>query len=252
MSDAPTPTRTPTTAVPTTVLSDATKALLQETATATLVAQLQRRGIPDTFFTGLRSGKPGHKMIGVAKTLRYVALRHDVTAKYSAGNNAQRQAIESVNPGEVLVIECRMDPGAGTIGDILANRARMRGAVGVVTDGCVRDDAAVCGLDIGVYRQAAHAATLGRRHMPFEIDRPITCAGVFVEPGDVIVGDDDGAMLIPIALVDEVARDAYEQELGDMWAFERVSAGDPLAGIFPSVGKERRPEFDAWRAAKGK
>jgi regulator of RNase E activity RraA len=234
-------------------ISAETMRYLQESATATLVAQLQRRGIPDTFFTGLASGTRGHKMIGVAKTLRYVALRHDLTAKYSAGNNAQRQAIESVNPGEVLVIECRMDPGAGTIGDILANRARMRGAVGVVTDGCVRDDAAVCGLpDMGIYRQAAHAATLGRRHMPFEIDRPITCAGVFVEPGDVIVGDDDGAMLIPIALVDEVAKDAYEQELGDMWAFERVSAGDNLTGIFPSVGKDRRDEFDAWRTAKGK
>jgi len=234
-------------------LSEETKALLQETATATLTAQLQRRGIPNTFFTGLSTGKPGHKMIGVAKTLRYVALREDLTAKYQAGNNAQRQAIESVGPGEVLVIECRMDPGAGTIGDILANRARMRGAVGVVTDGCVRDDAAVCGLpEFGVYRQAAHAATLGRRHMPFEIDRPITCAGVFVEPGDVIVGDDDGAMVIPIALVDEVAKDAYEQELGDMWAFERVSAGDNLDGIFPSVGKDRRAEFEAWRQAEGK
>ena len=234
-------------------LSEETKALLQETATATLTAQLQRRGIPNTFFTGLSTGKPGHKMIGVAKTLRYVALREDLTAKYQAGNNAQRQAIESVGPGEVLVIECRMDPGAGTIGDILANRARMRGAVGVVTDGCVRDDAAVCGLpDFGVYRQAAHAATLGRKHMPFEIDRPVTCAGVFVEPGDVIVGDDDGAMVIPIALVDEVAKDAYEQELGDMWAFERVSAGDNLDGIFPSVGKDRRAEFEAWRQAKGK
>jgi len=234
-------------------LSEETKALLQETATATLTAQLQRRGIPNTFFTGLSTGKPGHKMIGVAKTLRYVALREDLTAKYQAGNNAQRQAIESVGPGEVLVIECRMDPGAGTIGDILANRARMRGAVGVVPDGCVRDDAAVCGLpEFGVYRQAAHAATLGRRHMPFEIDRPITCAGVFVEPGDVIVGDDDGAMVIPIALVDEVAKDAYEQELGDMWAFERVSAGDNLDGIFPSVGKDRRAEFEAWRQAEGK
>lgn len=234
-------------------LSEETKALLQETATATLMAQLQRRGFPSMFFTGLSSGTRGHKMIGVAKTLRYVALREDLVGKYQGGNNAQRQAIESVNPGEVLVIECRMDPGAGTIGDILANRARVRGAVGVVTDGCVRDDAAVCGLpDFGVYRQAAHAATLGRRHMPFEIDRPVTCAGVFVEPGDVIVGDDDGAMVIPIALVDEVARDAYEQEIGDMFAFERVGAGDNLDGIFPSIGKDRRAEFEAWRAAKGK
>lgn len=234
-------------------LSEETKALLAETATATLMAQLQRRGIPSTFFTGLSSGTKGHKMIGVAKTLRYVALREDLTGKYQAGNNAQRQAIESVQPGEVLVIECRMDPGAGTIGDILANRARVRGAMGVVTDGCVRDDAAVCGLPgFGVYRQAAHAATLGRKHMPFEIDRPVTCAGVFVEPGDVIVGDDDGAMVIPIALVDEVARDAYEQEIGDMFAFERVSAGDNLDGIFPAIGKDRREEFEAWRKAKGK
>jgi 5-oxopent-3-ene-1,2,5-tricarboxylate decarboxylase / 2-hydroxyhepta-2,4-diene-1,7-dioate isomerase len=233
-------------------LSDETHALLMATATATLTGQLQRRGIRNTFFTGLRPGRPGQKMVGVAKTLRYVALREDLVPVYQGGNNAQRQAIESVQPGDVLVIEARMDPGAGTIGDILANRALQRGAVGVVTDGCVRDAAAVCGLEIAVYMQAAHAATLGRQHMPFEIDRPITCAGVFVAPGDVIVGDDDGAMVIPIALVDELARDGYEQELGDMWAFERVSAGDNLDGIFPSVGKDRRAEFEAWKAARAK
>ena len=224
--------------------------LLEGVATATLTAALQRRGIRNTFFTGLAPIKPGQRMLGIAKTLRYVPMREDLLPTLQAGNrNAQRRAVESIEPGEVLVIECRNSPEAGTIGDILSMRALSRGATGIITDGCVRDSAAVARLDVPVYLQAAHAATLSREHLPLDIDIPIACAGVLVMPGDVIVGDDDGAMVIPAALVDEVAREAAETELRDAWGFERVKAGESSVGVFP-VSAERMAEYEAWKAAR--
>lgn len=230
-------------------LSESTAALLRTVATATLTAQLQRRGIRNTFFTGLRPVKAGQRLIGVAKTLRYVPMREDLVATLQAGMNAQRRAVESIGPGEVLVIEARFDAGAGTIGDILSMRAQQRGATGIVTDGCVRDSAAVARLDIPVYLQGAHAATLSREHLPLDVDVPVACAGVLVFPGDAIVGDDDGAMVVPAALVDEIAAEAAEQELRDAWAFERVSAGESTVGVFPPAA-DRMAEYEAWKGAR--
>ncbi len=225
-------------------------ALLSGVATATLTAQLQRRGIRNAFFTGLAPIKPGQRMIGTAKTLRYVPMREDLVPTLQAGVNAQRRAVETIEPGQVLVIEARNSPEAGTIGDVLSVRALARGATGIITDGCVRDSAAVGQLDIPVYLQTTHAATLSRDHLPLDIDIPIACAGVLVMPGDVIVGDDDGAMVIPAALVEEVARDAAEQECRDAWSFERVRAGDSTVGVFP-ISAERMAEYEAWKVARG-
>ena len=230
-------------------LTEHTRLLLQRTATSTLVAQLQRRGIRNSFLTGLTSIKPGQRMIGVARTLRFGPMREDKIPELQHGVNAQRQAIESLEPGDVLVIEARNDPGAGTIGDVLAMRVQQRGAVGVVTDGAVRDASAVSTLDIAVYLRAAHGATFSREHLPLDTGLPIACAGVLVCPGDVVVGDDDGVVVIPAALVDEVAADGAEQELLDTWAFERVSAGEPILGVFP-LADARRAEFERWRAER--
>jgi regulator of RNase E activity RraA len=231
-------------------LTDEIKDMLNKTATATLTAALQRRGIRNTFFSELRPTQPGRRMLGTAKTLRYVPMREDLVPVLSAGQNAQRRAMESINPGEVLVIEARNDPTAGTIGDIFTQRVISRGGTGVITDGCLRDSGAIARLDVPVFYRAAHAATLARQHLPLEMDVPIACAGVTVMPGDVIVGDDDGAMVIPAALVDEVAREAYEQELQDAWSFERVRDGESTIGVFP-IAKDRMDEYKAWKAANG-
>jgi 5-oxopent-3-ene-1,2,5-tricarboxylate decarboxylase / 2-hydroxyhepta-2,4-diene-1,7-dioate isomerase len=230
-------------------LTEEIVALLRGVATATLTAQLQRRGIRNTFFTGLAPIKGGQRMIGTAKTLRYVPMREDLVPTLQNGINAQRRAVETIEPGQVLVIEARNSPEAGTIGDVLSMRALARGATGIITDGCVRDSAAVRDLNIPVYLQSAHGATLSRDHLPLDIDVAIACAGVLVMPGDVIVGDDDGAMLIPAALVDEVARDAAEQELRDAWSFSRVAAGESTVGVFP-IGDDRLVEYETWKATR--
>ena len=231
------------------VLTDELRAQLATISTATLAHQLQRRGIRSSFFSGLAPLQPERRMVGRARTLRYVALREDVQGKYGTGKNAQRRAVEGVEAGDVLVIEARGVPDAGTIGDIYVTRLLALGAAGVVTDGALRDTPAIAEIPIPVYRQSSHAATYGRHHMPYSVDDAITCAGVFVEPGDVVVGDAEGAVVIPAALVEEVTRDALAQEDVEAFAIERVAAGESTSGLFP-LADARRAEYEAWRAAR--
>lgn len=226
--------------------------MLNACSTATLTFQLQRRGIRSTFMGGLQVSHPEKRMLGYARTLRYVPLREDLQAELGGpGRNAQRRAVEGVEPDDVLVIEARGVPHAATIGDIFVMRTLRLGGAGVVTDGGLRDTPAIYGIDLPVYHLSSHAATLGREHMPLDVDVPVSCAGVFVMPGDIIVGDGEGAMVIPAALVEEVARDSYAQEQEETFAVERVAEGESTIGLFP-LSKDRRPEFEAWLAARNK
>jgi 5-oxopent-3-ene-1,2,5-tricarboxylate decarboxylase/2-hydroxyhepta-2,4-diene-1,7-dioate isomerase len=231
------------------VLSAEAEAVLRRVSVATLTSQLLRRGIRNTFIKGLRPTRPDLRMVGRALTLRYAPLREDVVAADVAELNAQKRAVETIAPGEVLVIEARGELGAGTIGDILALRALRRGAAGIVTDGGLRDTPAVAGLDIPTYYAVSHASQLGIAHYPLDVGVPVACGGVLVMPGDVIVGDAEGAVVVPIALVEEVARDALEQEEREEFAAERVDAGESIRGIYP-LSEPRRAEFEAWRAAR--
>ncbi|HWI22764.1 MAG TPA: fumarylacetoacetate hydrolase family protein [Baekduia sp.] len=230
-------------------LSDDAKAALRTVSTATITVQLKKRGIRNTFLAGLKPTRPDERLLGYAHTLRYVALREDILAADKAPLNAQKAAIESLEQDEVLVIEARGESGAGTIGDILAMRAIRLGATGIVTDGGVRDSQTVAGLEIPTYFQNPHAATLGLLHFPLESQVPITCAGVLVMPGDVMVGDGDGVLVIPAAMAEEIAFEALEQEEREIWGFERVAAGDGVLGVFP-IGPERKAEYEQWRDAR--
>lgn len=230
-------------------LSDDTRARLNSVATATLAGVLHRRGIRSTFLSGLRPVRPGSRMVGVARTLRYLPMREDLISVYADRTNAQRDAVEGLQPGEVLVIDARDVPDAGTIGDIYAMRAVRLGAVGIVTDGATRDTPALAELDIPVYHRAAHGSTYRRHHLPIESQVPIACAGVTVMPGDVMVGDDEGVVVVPRALVDEVAAEAEAQELAEAWGLERVAAGESTDGTFP-ITDDRRAEFEVWRSAR--
>lgn len=233
----------------TTTIADETRSRLASVATATLAGVLHQHGIRSSFLSGLRPVKPGQRMIGTARTLRYLPMREDLISTYATRTNAQRAAVEALRPGEVLVIDARDVPDAGTIGDIYALRAMRLGAAGIVTDGATRDTPALAEMDIPVYHRAAHASTYRRHHMPVDHQIPIACAGVTVMPGDVLVGDDEGVVVIPAALVDEVAATAAEQELAEEWGLERVAAGESTDGTFP-ITPERRPEFEAWLAQR--
>ena len=218
---------------------------LREVSTATLAALLRQRGLNGLTLDGLRSTRPGVRMAGYARTVRYLPLREDLSAAYGAGMNAQKRAIEEIRPGEVLVIEARGDRTAGTIGDILALRAQVRGAAGIVTDGAIRDSAVLAGLDIPVYHAAVHPAVLGRRHVPWDTDVAVACAGVTVQPGDIIVGDADGVLVLPPGLAAEVLAEAREQERQEEFIAARVAEGEGIDGLFP-LTEARRADYEAW------
>jgi 5-oxopent-3-ene-1,2,5-tricarboxylate decarboxylase/2-hydroxyhepta-2,4-diene-1,7-dioate isomerase len=217
---------------------------LHHVAVATLSVQLRKRGFDDASIDGVRPLVPGRRLVGTARTLRYVPFRPDLFAAHGGGYNAQKRAVDSVGPGEVLVMEARRDPTAGTLGDILALRAKVRGAAGIVTDGAARDAAAIAAIDLPVYTSGQHPAVLGRRHVPWEIDVTIACGGATVQLGDVIVADDDGAVVIPPGLVEEVLADAEQQEREEEWIAARVAEGAGLNRLYPLAG-EWRERYEA-------
>jgi regulator of RNase E activity RraA/2-keto-4-pentenoate hydratase/2-oxohepta-3-ene-1,7-dioic acid hydratase in catechol pathway len=220
-------------------------------ATATLAAQLRKRGYNSVTLDRLHTTRPAARMAGFARTLRYVPFREDLFAERGGGFNAQKRAIEQVRPGEILLIEARGDPTAGTVGDILALRAQVRGAKGIVTDGAIRDSEALAHLAIPVYYAATHPAVLGRRHVPWETNTTIACAGVTVQPGDIVAGDGDGVVVVPRHLAMEVARDAAEQELQEQFIAEQVAKGQPVDGLYP-IGKKWQAAYQAWRGDQRK
>jgi regulator of RNase E activity RraA/2-keto-4-pentenoate hydratase/2-oxohepta-3-ene-1,7-dioic acid hydratase in catechol pathway len=219
-------------------------------STATLAAQLRKRGYNSVTLDRLSSTRPAAKMTGFARTLRYLPFREDLFAEHGGGMNAQKRAVEQIRRNEVLVIEARGDATAGTVGDILALRAQVRGAAGIVTDGAIRDSATLRELDLPVYYAATHPAVLGRRHVPWETNTTIACAGVTVQPGDIVAGDADGVIVVPRHLAAEVAMEAAEQERQERFIAEQVSKGESIDGLYP-IGKKWQAAYQAWLAGNG-
>lgn len=222
---------------------------LRSVATATLSSQLRKRGLQHMTIDGVRPTRPGDTLVGTAHTLRYLPLREDLFQKYGNGMNAQKRAVEELRPGQVLVMDARRDPTAGTIGDILALRAKMRGAAGIVTDGALRDSAAVAALDLPTYYAAEHPAVLGRRHVPWDTGVPVACGGALVQPGDILVGDADGVVVVPPDLAGQLAADSAEQELQERYIAEQVAAGEPIEGLYP-LGPDRQDAYRQWRETR--
>lgn len=225
------------------------RARLAGVASATLASLLLKRGLSNMTLDGLRPLLPDARLVGTARTLRFLPLREDLAKRHGGGFNAQKQAIDAVGAGEVLVMDARRDPTAGTLGDILALRARERGAAGIVTDGGLRDSAAVREVGMPVYHGGEHPSVLARRHVPWDRDIPVACAGALVQPGDILVGDGDGVVLVPPDLAAELADAAAEQERQETFVSEQVAKGASVEGLYP-IGPAWRAEYDAWCASR--
>ena len=231
--------------VPESILTDDLKAKINSVGTATLSSQLRKHGFNNMSIDGLTSTKPGMRLVGLARTLRFVPNREDLFATHGGGYNAQKQAFDALNPDDVLVMDCRRDPGAGTLGDVLGLRAQVRGAVGIVTDGGLRDVAAVTALDIPTYFGGPHPAVLGRKHVPWDIDQTVACGGATVQPGDVIVGDDDGLLVIPPSMIEEIVDAAIEQERQETFIAEQVGQGQKVEGLYP-MNESWKTKYRKW------
>ena len=223
------------------------RAKLAQAPVAGLSQQLRKRGLNNVTIDGVRPLHPGAKLVGTARTLRFVPNREDLFKTHGGGFNAQKRTFDAVGEGEVIVIEARGEAGSGTLGDVLAIRAHARGAAGIVTDGGVRDLDAVTAVGIPVYTVGAHPAVLGRKHVPWDHDLTIACGGATVQPGDVIVGDADGVIVIPPSIVEEVVDAALAQEDEDAWVAARVAEGHPIEGLFP-MNAAWRERYESERA----
>lgn len=235
------------------VVPDSVLELLRIPSTATLTSALTKRGLHNTYMTGIRPLRTGTRMVGRAFTLRYLPAREDLdwTGALDNRTDPQRVAIERVGPHDVLVIDARGDVRAGSMGAILATRIKQRGAAGVVTDGAFRDTPDIAASGLAAYARAAHAAANKTIHHPTDFQLPIACGGVAVFPGDVIVGDDEGVVVIPAHLAAEVAEEAVAQEERELFIMEKVRGGASIIGVYPP-SEETLAEYRTWQEKRGR
>ena len=216
-------------------LSPEARRKLHEVSTASLTSELLKLGFRNTFMAGIRPLRPDRRMVGYAFTLRYIPAREDLDfqVEYDNWTNPQRVAVETVGPDQVLVIDARGQLGAASLGHILATRLMVRGAAGLVTDGALRDSPAIATLDFPSYAAGAHATTSSVLHHPADFGLPIGCGGVLVEPGDVLVGDAEGVVVIPAQVAGDVAVRTWERDQLESWLQHRVAGGASIRGTYP-------------------
>ncbi|MDB5375120.1 MAG: ribonuclease regulator RraA [Belnapia sp.] len=236
-------------------LSAETRARLKAVSTATLATALFKRGFRIQSIQDVRPlHAPRESMVGEAYTLRYMPAREDLNTLqvFRDPSHPQRKAVEECPPGAVLVMDSRKDARAASAGAILVGRLMMRGVAGVVTDGGFRDSAEIAALGIPAYHHRPSAPTNLTLHHAIEINVPIGCGDAPVFPGDVIVGDGDGVIVIPAHLADDIAAEATEMTAFEDFVTEKVHEGRSIRGLYPPTDEANLAEFAAWRAAKGR
>ena len=220
-------------------------------STATLTTVLLKKGVRRSWLQGPKPISPGYKrLVGRAFTLRFVPAREDLATPESwASPRSTRAAIEDM-PEDVIAVGDAMGVlAAGIFGDILVARMKKRGVAGLVTDGVMRDIAGVrnVGLPVWCAGAAAPASVAGLTFVGWQ--EPIGCGGIAVFPDDVIVADDDGAVVIPQAMLEDVTKAAVEQERFEDWAVAEVGKGVPLPGLYPP-NEATKKRFDAEMAQR--
>jgi regulator of RNase E activity RraA len=190
-------------------------------------------------------------MVGQAFTLRYIPAREDLNpiTVFQDRAHPQRKAVEECPPGAVLVIDSRKDPTAASAGAILVSRLMVRGVAGVVTDGGFRDSPDIASLAIPAYHHRPSAPTNLTQHHAIDINVPIGCGDAPVFPGDVIVGDAEGVIVIPAGVAEEIAREATEMTVFEDFVQEEVLGGRSILGLYPPTDPEIPARYEVWRKA---
>lgn len=218
------------------VVSEEALEILRGASTPSIATILHKRGLRNQYVHGARLlGAEQKRMAGPAFTLRYIPAREDldIVESFRDPKHAQRLAVETVPPGHVLVMDCRQDASAASGGSILFTRLEVRGCAGVVSDAGVRDAAGIAELRLPVFCAGAIAPTNLARHHAVDMDIPIGCGGAPVFPGDIVVGDGDGVMIIPSEIAEDVAAEVAPMEAFENFALAEVRAGRPVIGTYP-------------------
>jgi regulator of RNase E activity RraA len=236
-------------------LDQPTRSKLAAVSTATLCTALFKRGLRNQFIQDVHPLNPGlGNMVGEAYTLRYIPAREDLNpiTVFEDRAHPQRKAVEECPAGAVFVIDSRKDPRAASAGSILVTRLMQRGVAGVVTDGGFRDSPEIARLGIPAYHNRPAAPTNLTVHQALDINVPIGCGDVAVFPGDVVVGDAEGVVVIPAHLAADVAHEATEMTAFEDFVTEQVLAGHSILGLYPPTDPKSRDAFAAWRRENGR
>ncbi|MCW8085399.1 ribonuclease activity regulator RraA [Sabulicella glaciei] len=237
-------------------LSDETRAKLRRVSTATLATALFKRGFRQQMIQDVRPlHPPGEEsMVGEAFTLRYIPAREDLNTLevFKDPEHPQRKAVETCPPGHVLVMDSRKDARAASAGGILVSRLLARGVAGVVTDGGFRDSVEIGALGIPTYHHRPSAPTNLTLNHAIALNEPIACGDAPVFPGDVLVGDGDGVIVIPAHLAEVIAAEATEMTAYEDFVTERVRDGHSIRGLYPATDARNLELFDAWRKERGR
>lgn len=239
-----------------TELSLATREKLRTVSSATLASALFKRGLFRQMIQDVRPlGVPrGGSMVGPAYTLRYMPAREDLNPMtvFRDHSHPQRRAVEECPPGAVLVIDSRKDPRAASAGGILATRLMVRGVAGLVTDGGLRDSAEIAALAMPSYHCRPSAPTNLTLHQAVDLQVPIGCGDAPVFPGDIIVGDADGVIVVPAGIADAIADEAVEMTAFEDFVLEQVQGGQQTIGLYPPTDVSNLVAFQAWRMRHGR
>jgi len=236
-------------------LKPETRDRLKTISTATVATALFKRGFRNQFIQNVHPLSPGQPvLVGEAFTLRYMPAREDLNelSVFRDRSHPQRKAVEDCPPGAVLVMDSRKDARAASAGSILVTRLMKRGVAGVVTDGGFRDSAEIGKLGFPAYHQRPSAPTNLTLHQAIDINVPIGCGDAPVFPGDVILGNSDGVIVIPAHLAEEITAEAFEMTAYEDFVTERVNAGQGIFGLYPPTDEKSLTDFAAWRKARGR
>ena len=236
-------------------LSQATRDKLKTVSTATICTALFKRGLRKQMIQDVHPLNPSlGNMVGEAFTLRYIPAREDLNpiSVFTDSSHPQRKAIEDCPPGAVMVIDSRREPRAASAGSILVSRMMVRGCAGIVTDGGFRDAPEIATLKMPAYHNRPSAPTNLTLHQAVDINVPIGCGEAPVWPGDVIVGDGEGVVVIPAGIADEIAAETLEMTAFEDFVTEQVLAGRSIVGLYPATDPKTTTDFQAWRKAKGR
>ncbi len=228
------------------------KEILSKITTATLTTILLKKGLRNVWIRGAMPLKPDQgRIVGRAFTLRFVPAREDLATPASWSSPiSTRAAIEAMPEGCIAVVDAMGNKDAGIFGDILCARMQKRNVAALVTDGVVRDLEGVLGTGLPVWCSGAAAppSVAGLTFVAW--DQPVGCGGVAIFPGDLIVIDNDGGVVIPAALVDEILDDATEQERLEGWIMQEVNKGAALPGLYPA-NAENKARYEEWKKQQG-
>ena len=236
-------------------LKEETRARLMQVSTATLCTALYKRGLRQQFIQDVRPlNAKGPNMVGEAFTLRYIPAREDLNpiTIFQDRQHPQRVAVEQCPPGAVMVIDSRKDARAASAGSILVTRLMVRGCAGVVTDGGFRDSPEIAEMAMPAYHQRPSAPTNLTLHQALDINVPIGCGDAPVFPGDVMVGDREGVVVLPAHLADELAEEAVEMTAFEDFVAEEVRKGRSILGLYPATDPGTKDDFAAWRKTHGR